>query len=523
MTGKAHGGDGGRDAPVVLSLRNITKRFGPLVANEAIDLDVRRGEIVALLGENGAGKTTLMNILFGHYVADEGEVLVARGEGGLTPLEPGSPRAALDAGVGMVHQHFTLAENLTGFENIVLGTQSPFSFSVSRRRARARLDRQMAESGLTVALDVQVSGLSVGEKQRVEILKALYRDATILVMDEPTAVLTPQEVERLFDTLRRLAAKGLAVVFIAHKLSEVLAIADRIAVLRGGRKAGEMVRADADRRRIAEMMVGREVAPTQRQPGTPGATLLELSRVSAGAASDRDALRDVSLAVRAGEIVGIAGVSGNGQARLAAVIAGLATVGQGTFELFGEPVSRADPRRFAAAGIARIPEDRHHDGVIGAMSVAENVVVEEIRDGAYARLGFLKPRAIRARGETAIRDYDVRCQGPDAPARQLSGGNIQKLILARVLDRLPRIVLANQPSRGLDVGAQGEVHRRLLEARGRGAGIVLISEDLDELLALSDRVAVIHAGELSATFATDEVDRATLGLMMAGHSREDAA
>ncbi|ESR27195.1 ABC transporter ATP-binding protein [Lutibaculum baratangense] len=507
----------------VLSLRGITKRFGSLVANEAVDLDVRRGEVVALLGENGAGKTTLMNILFGHYVADEGDVLVA-GEGGdLQELDAGSPRAALAAGIGMVHQHFTLAENLSGFENIILGTQGLLDLSVSRRGARRKLEALMREAGLDVALDRQVSRLSVGEKQRIEILKALYRDARILVMDEPTAVLTPQEVERLFETLRRLTSGGLSVIFIAHKLSEVLAIADRIVVLRGGRKVGETARSVADRRLIAEMMVGRHVPTTRREPGRRGGVLLELRDVSSGEPSDRGALTEVSLAVAAGEIIGIAGVSGNGQSRLSALVAGLARPRGGVLRLFGSEVSHHDPRRFAAAGVARIPEDRHHDGIIGGMTVAENVVVEEIRAKDYSRWGFLRKKAIRSRAEAAIRGYDVRCQGPDAPARQLSGGNMQKLILARVLDRAPRLVLANQPTRGLDVGAQSEVHRRLLEARARGAGVLLISEDLDELLSLSDRVAVMHGGRLSEAIETERVGRTTLGLMMAGHGREEAA
>ncbi len=509
--------------PVVLALRGITKRFGPLLANDAIDLELRRGEILALLGENGAGKTTLMNILFGHYVADEGDVLVAGETGVLEPLEPGSPHAALAAGIGMVHQHFTLAENLTGLENIVLGTGPSLSLRLSTGPARRKVAELMNRSGLTVDLDVQVSRLTVGEKQRVEILKALYRDARILVMDEPTAVLTPQEAEGLFETVRHLAESGLAVIFIAHKLAEVLAVSDRIAVLRAGRKVGEMARADADRRGIAEMMVGRDVPESRRTPRAPGGPLLELREVVVAGADVRKSLHEVSLTVREGEIVGIAGVSGNGQAALAGLVAGLAAPASGEMILYGGKVTHFDPRRFSRSGIARIPEDRHHDGVVGAMTVAENVVIEEIREPAYQSAGFLKRAPIRARAETAIRDYDVRCPGPDAPARLLSGGNIQKLILARVLDRNPRFVLANQPTRGLDVGAQTEVHRRLLAARGRGAGVLLISEDLDELMTVSDRIAVIHNGRLSEPMPADGLDRGRLGMMMAGHDEEDAA
>ncbi|MEJ8571404.1 ABC transporter ATP-binding protein [Microbaculum marinum] len=513
---------GAPGAPVVLALRGVTKRFGPLVANDAIDLELRRGEILALLGENGAGKTTLMNVLFGHYVADAGEVLVAGQDGTLAPLEEGSPHAALAAGIGMVHQHFTLAENLTGLENIVLGTERSLNFGLSRGPARRKVADLMKRSGLTVDLDVQVSRLTVGEKQRVEILKALYRDARIIVMDEPTAVLTPQEAESLFGTIRSLAAAGLAVIFIAHKLAEVLAVSDRIAVLRGGRKVGELETARADRRKIAELMVGRDVPASRRTPRDPGAPVLELRAVVVAGADARKSLHGVSLTVREGEIVGIAGVSGNGQAALAGVVAGLDAPTSGEMILYGEKIGRFDPRRFSRAGIARIPEDRHHDGVVGAMTVAENIAIEEVREPAFQTAGFLKRESIRASAVEAIESYDVRCPGPDAPSRLLSGGNIQKLILARVLDRDPRLVLANQPTRGLDVGAQTEVHRRLLDARQRGAGILLISEDLDELMILCDRIAVIHNGALSEALPTEMLDRGTLGLMMAGHDEAAA-
>jgi simple sugar transport system ATP-binding protein len=514
--------DASRRAPL-LRLAGITKRFGPLLANDRIDLDLGAGEILALLGENGAGKTTLMNILFGHYVADEGAVLVAGADGSLAALEPGSPHTALAAGIGMVHQHFTLAENLSGLENIILGTEPMFRLRRTTGPARRKVEGLIKDSGLAVDLDIQVSRLSVGEKQRVEILKALYRNARILVLDEPTAVLTPQESEGLFQTLRALARKGLAVIFISHKLAEVLAVSDRIAVLRNGRKVGEMARADADRRRIAEMMVGRDLPASRRTPREPGAVLLELQGVAVAGDGARNSLAAADLLLREGEIVGVAGVSGNGQAALAALLAGLVPPSAGSMRLFGEPVGRHDPASFARAGIARIPEDRHHDGIVGAMTVAENIAIEEVRGGDLQRGGFLRFGAIRARAEAAIGAYDVRCQGPDAPARLLSGGNMQKLILARVLDRKPRIVLANQPTRGLDVGAQTEVHRRLLAAREAGAGILLISEDLDEILTLADRVAVIAGGRLSEALPTEGVDRGTLGMMMAGHEEERAA
>ncbi|CAN7510951.1 ABC transporter ATP-binding protein [Rhizobium sp. LjRoot30] len=509
--------------PVVLELRGITKRFGPLVANEAIDLVMRKGEILALLGENGAGKTTLMNILFGHYVADEGGVFVADGAGALQPLPPGSPRAALDAGIGMVHQHFALAENLTVIDNITLGTEPLFRFSRANAAARAKLAGLMERSGLKIDLDAQVSQLSVGERQRIEILKALYRDARILVLDEPTAVLTPQESDGLFETLRSLAAHGLSVVFISHKLHEVVSGSDRVAVLRGGRKVAEIPTRGSDKAQLAELMVGRAVSRSKREPRAPGAPVLILADVSVGGANIRQRLENVSLTVREGEILGIAGVSGNGQTALANLLSGLVTPSSGTLSLGGKVLSLFDPQKIVAAGVGRIPEDRHHEGAVGSMTIAENIALETIRNPRFQRFGFLKFGAIRARAEEAIKAYDIRCPGPDAAIRQLSGGNMQKAILARALDDEPRLILANQPTRGLDVGAVAEVHRRLLLARERGAAIVLITEDLDELFELSDRIAVMFRSRLTESFASADLDLKTLGLMMAGHDTNEAA
>ncbi|MHA6297193.1 ABC transporter ATP-binding protein [Devosia sp. CAU 1758] len=502
----------------LLSLTNITKRFGALTANAAISLDLHRGEILALLGENGAGKTTLMNILFGHYVQDEGTVRVATTDSNaMTALPPGSPGAALSAGIGMVHQHFTLAENLSGLDNIRLGTEPLLSFG-SRRAARDKVAKIIAESGLDVDLDRRVDGLAVGEKQRVEILKALYRDAKVLILDEPTAVLTPQEAEGLFTVLRRLAANGLGVIFISHKLGEVLSVSHRIMVLRAGQKAGELDTAKADRRAIADLMVGKAVAEVTRTPGNPAEPLLQFQSVSLGKPGNRSALHGVSFDLRAGEIVGLAGVSGNGQSGIAALISGLAMPDSGTMLLYGKPVAHADPRALVAAGVARMPEDRQHDGVVGTMSVADNIAIEEVRSPGFSRYGFIDTKAIRARATAAIAAYDVRCPGPNAEARLLSGGNVQKLILARVLERSPRVIFANQPTRGLDIGAQAEVHRRIIAARDRGAAVLVISEDLDELFALSDRFLVIHAGEITDAGPAETLDRATIGLLMAGQS-----
>lgn len=508
---------------VLLELRGVTKRFGALTANDAVDLVLRQGEILALLGENGAGKTTLMNILFGHYVADEGEVLVDMGDSGaddgaLRPLPPGKPKEALAAGIGMVHQHFTLVETLTVLENVILGAESPFRLTRSSRAARAKLAGLMARSGLQVDLDARVGDLAVGERQRVEILKALYRDARILVLDEPTAVLTPQESEGLYRTLRALAEQGMAVVFISHKLNEVIAASDRVAVLRGGRKVAERPTAGADRAMLAEMMVGRAIAPSRRETKAPGASVLNLDRVSVVGSDHRQKLIEASLDLRAGEIVGIAGVSGNGQGALAGLLSGLAQPSAGAVTLNGRAVARFDPPALIAAGVGRIPEDRHREGAIGAMTIEENLALETIGAPRFNRFGFLRAAAMRAFADRSIRDFDIRCPGPEAPIRLLSGGNMQKVILARALDGDPALILANQPTRGLDVGAVSEVHRRLLAARLRGAAVLLISEDLDELFELSDRIAVMFGGRLSPAMATEGLDIQTLGLLMAGHA-----
>ena len=502
-----------------LRIRGITKRFGSLVANEAVDLDLARGEILALLGENGAGKTTLMNILFGHYVADEGSIEVADDTDTLGSLPAGSPGAALAAGIGMVHQHFALAESLSVTENVVLGTRSLLSPDLGLRMARRRLDTLMRESGLVVDPKRQVASLGVGEKQRVEILKVLYRGARILVLDEPTAVLAPPEAEQLFGVLRRLKTQGLSVIFISHKLGEVAALADRVAVLRAGRKVADQPVAGADKAALATLMVGHEVAPSRRLPRPPGPPLLVLDRVGVPGQRGRAGLIDASLTIHSGEILGIAGVSGNGQAQLAGLVAGLRSASHGTVRLGGEALA-SGPRGAIQAGIGRIPEDRHHEGVVGSLSVAENLALETLSSAAVQSWGFLRFGRMRDMAARVIAAYDIRCPGPEAAVRLLSGGNMQKVILARVLESAPRLVLADQPTRGLDIGAAGEVHRRLLDARGRGAGVLLISEDLDELLAISDRIAVLAEGRLSHPLPVEEVTLAELGLKMAG-SRSD--
>ncbi|MCY1125758.1 ABC transporter ATP-binding protein [Frigidibacter sp. RF13] len=504
-------------AEVVLRLSGITKRFGALLANDAIGFDLRRGEVIALLGENGAGKTTLMNILFGHYTADAGTVEVFG-----QPLPPGHPRAALASGVGMVHQHFTLADNLSVLDNILLGTRSLFSPSLGNAAARARVSRLAQDFGLAVHPDARVGSLSVGERQRVEILKALYRDARILILDEPTAVLTPQETTALFATLKKAVALGLSIIFISHKLGEVMEISSRVLVLRHGKLVGEVETARTDRHRLAEMMVGAEIAAPKVAERVPGPALLTLKGVETARRGNAPRLKGVDLELRAGQIIGLAGVSGNGQSALAALIGGLESPTQGRMDLAEDDGVDWSPRSALAAGIARIPEDRHRTGTVADFSLTENAILESYARAPMSRRGWMDWRAAEGFARRIIETYDVRCPGPSARIRLLSGGNMQKLILGRVLEAAPRIILANQPVRGLDIGAVTFVHNRLIAARDAGAAVLLISEDLDEVTALSDVIHVIYEGRLSPGFPRGTKTPAELGLWMAGQGFGEA-
>ncbi|MHA1128827.1 MAG: ABC transporter ATP-binding protein, partial [Alphaproteobacteria bacterium] len=383
----------------------------------------------------------------------------------------------------------------------------------NRKAAREKVGKIIERTGLAAPLDEQVGKLTVGERQRVEILKALYHDARILVLDEPTAVLTPQEADTLFENIGAMTKEGLSVIFISHKLREVLAFSHRIVVLRHGKKVGEIATSDADERVIARMMVGADTPTTPRDTLELGAPVLQLKSVMVKGDNARTSLHSVDLTIHAHEVVGIAGVSGNGQSALARMVSGLASPSSGEMWVSGNRINRFTPPVMQNAGVGRIPEDRHQDGVIGAMSVAENLVLERLSDSDVQKRGFLQQNSIRAHAEKLSEDYDIRGPGIDADARLLSGGNIQKLILARVFECMPDLILANQPTRGLDMGAAAEVARRLMEARIRGAGVILISEDLDEILALSDRVIVIHDGQLIEAHTKD---REVIGLMMAG-------
>jgi ABC-type uncharacterized transport system ATPase subunit len=503
----------------VLRLSGITKRFGSLVANHAISLELGRGEVLALLGENGAGKSTLVSILFGHYVADEGSIEVFG-----QPLAPGLPKAALAAGIGMVHQHFTLADNLSVLDNVMLGTEPlwwPFS---KRAEARARLVETGRRFGLGVDPDARIAELSVGERQRVEILKALVRGARILILDEPTAVLTPAEVDSLFATLRQLIEQGLSVIFISHKLDEVLRVSQRIAILRGGKLIAVLPAAGADKALLAETMVGRQVQMPQRRPRTPGATVCRLQDATVQSADGRRVLDGVNLELRAGEIVAIAGVAGNGQQALAEALFGLQALSSGRLELNGR-IMPAHARDWVRAGVARIPEDRHAVGMVGDLPLWENAMLERYAQPVFSRAGIVKRTAAQAHARRLIERFDVRGtegQGLETTTRALSGGNMQKLILGRALvgdpssEQPPTLIVADQPTWGLDIGAVAYVHQQLLDACARGAAMLLISEDLDEIFAIADRVAVLHHGRLSVARPAAEWTLADIGLAMAG-------
>lgn len=492
----------------VLEILGVSKRFGQTLANDDISICLGKGEIVALLGENGAGKTTLMSILFGHYVPDAGRVRV---EG--RDLPPGKPRAAIRAGIGMVHQHFSLAPNLTVLENVTTGTESLWSLRSRRTQARARLLSIAERFGLKVDPDARLGDLSVGEQQRVEILKALYNDARILVLDEPTAVLTQIEAERLFATLKDMAAQGLSLIFISHKLDEVMSTADRIVVLRGGRHVAERLAAETSKAELAELMVGRTVTRPVREPSTPGDIVLEAAAVTVRVGGV-DRLKAIDFRLRAGEVLGIIGVSGNGQASLAGLLSGVLAKTSGDLLLFGQAVGALSVAEVVAHGIGRIPEDRNKDGVIGEMAIWENVILERLSD--FSKHGLVQRAAGMALAQRIIDQFDVRGGSPASRIRLLSGGNMQKLILGRNLINRPRILIAAQPARGLDEGAVAAVHQRILEARRQGTAVLLISEDLDEVMALADHIQAIVGGRLSPPIAAEEASARRLGLMISG-------
>jgi simple sugar transport system ATP-binding protein len=504
-------------APPLLEARGITKRFGDLLANDAVDLTLRAGEVHALVGENGAGKTTLMNVCFGLERPDAGSLAV-RG----VPVTLRHPADALRLGIGMVHQHFMLVPVFTVLENVVLGVEprSPAA-TLDRRAARARLRALAARYALAVDPDARVEDLAVGQQQRVEILKALYREARVLFLDEPTAVLTPQEVEALFGVLRGLAASGVGIVFITHKLAEALAVADRITVLRRGRVVATVRPRDTDAARLATLMVGRVVAlAATKAPARPGAVVLQADALRVHDARGLAAVDGVSFAVRAGEVLGIAGVQGNGQTELVEALAGLRPLAGGTVAWPGGAAAHPTPRAIRAAGTAYSPEDRQRDGLVPSFSIADNLILGAYDTAPFARWGQRDDTAIAAHARALMAAFDVRAPSERTPVARLSGGNQQKVILGRELSGAVRLVLANQPTRGLDVGSVEAVHQRLLALRDAGCAILLVSTDLDELRAVADRIAVLYRGRLVATLPAADASPERLGLLMAGHAPE---
>jgi len=500
--------------PVIEEMRmvGIVKRFPGVLANDHVDFDVRSGEVHALLGENGAGKSTLMRQLYGLYRPDEGQILINGEEKRFN-----SPQDAINAGIGMIHQHFMLIPNLTVVENIALGLKSSRGLALDLDRVEKRVMELSDQYGLKVEPRASVWQLAVGEQQRVEIIKALYRGAALLVLDEPTAVLTPQEVDDLFVTFRKMAQDGHALIFISHKLNEVLAISHRITVLRDGRIAGSLLNENVTRVELANMMVGRPVILQYNKPPVePGPIRLKIENLYVRGDRGKDAVDGVTLELHSGEILGLAGVSGNGQRELAEALAGMRPVRQGCVVLNDKEVTNGSPLQHIDGGQSYIPEERMKEGAIREFSVTDNLILADHGRPPFSNHSFLNFRAIRESCDKVVRDFNVKTPNLETPVKNLSGGNIQKLILGRELSRHPRVLIASQPTRGVDIGASEYIHKQLLEQRLAGTAMLLISEDLDEIRALSDRIAVMYEGRIIGIVDAKESTPAQLGLMMAG-------
>ncbi len=502
-----------------IEMLNITKRFPGVIANDNINLSVRENEIHALLGENGAGKSTLMSILFGSYSPDSGIIRIRGKE-----VHIRDPNEATALGIGMVHQHFKLVENYTVTENIVLGIESCDRFGMLDMATAEKKVASLSERyGLRVNPRDKIEDITVGMQQRVEILKTLYRDANILIFDEPSAVLTPQEIDELMDIIRRLKAEGKTIILITHKLKEIKAVADRCTVLRRGRYIGTVDVPAVSGEELAEMMVGRSVEfEIEKQPAKAGAVVLSLERLNVRNQRGVAGIKDFSLAVQAGEIVGIAGVDGNGQSELIYGITGLYPVESGTIKLNGVDITRYSIKQRIRAGIGHIPEDRHRHGLILDFSVAENAVLKSYDASEYAAfMGMMDYPAITKHAEDLISQYDIRAgEGPAMKARNMSGGNQQKVIIAREIDLSPSLLVVAQPTRGLDVGAIEYIRKRIVAERDKGRAILLISFELDEIMNLCDRIAIISKGELAGIFKAGEIDEKQIGFMMAGSTHQ---
>src|SRR5438874_1665949 len=506
------------DAPV-LELRGITKQFPGVLANDHIDFDLRRGEVHALLGENGAGKSTLMSILYGLYTADSGEILM---DG--KPVTISSPKDAIELGIGMVHQHFMLIPVMTVTENIVLANE-PVKAGVllDEKAAEKRVADVAATFNFAVDPHARIQNITVGQQQRVEIMKALYRNANIVILDEPTAVLTPQEAQELFEILRTLTREGISIIFISHKLNEVLEIADRITVLRRGKLVETIPREGATEARLARSMVGREVLlRVDKKPSEPGDPLLQVEDLVVRDDRGLEAVRGVSFQVRAGEIVGIAGVDGNGQSELIDALTGLRRPASGSVRVGGHDLSHATARQALDAGMGHIPEDRQRRGLILDFNLAENLVLHDYGKEPFSRFGWVNPRGWFRWASGLLQEFDVRGGGPTTRGGSLSGGNQQKVVVAREVSRDPQVLIAAQPTRGLDVGAIEFVHRRLVEQRDEGKAVLLVSLELEEILSLSDRILVLYEARLIAEFPP-AVSEEEVGIAMTGGRRGEVA
>jgi general nucleoside transport system ATP-binding protein len=491
----------------IIEMRGITKSFDAVIANKCIDLSIPANTIHAIVGENGAGKSTIMKILYGFYVADEGDILING-----VKREIRSPHDAIALGLGMVHQHFMLVPPMTVLENIVLGAEPGNALRIDFNQAEERIAKLSRDFGLEIDLHARISALSVGQQQRVEVLKALYRGARILILDEPTAVLTPQEVEEFFKILRTMREQGKTIIIITHKLNEVLAISDNVTVMCDGRIVGDKITSETNAAELARLMVGRDVLlRVEKSPAQPKEIVLSVQKLRFDGR-----LNDVSFDVCAGEIVGIAGVEGNGQTELIEILAGLERASGGQVTLAGEDITRLSTRRRTEVGIAHIPEDRHRRGLLLDFDLADNVILgTHYREPAvHSGLGLIDDEAVERKAQRLIRDFDVRPADHTLPARTLSGGNQQKLIIGREFDLHPKLLLVSQPTRGVDIGAIEFIHRKLIELRDAGAAILLVSAELEEVISLSDRVLVIFQGQIVGEVDPQNIDQERIGMMM---------